>query len=254
MGNWVLLYDTTEKNLARDLRDLVKEIGLELTMIPYAPDRGTLEAKEEHYMNGAPGLLFLITAGSERDGKKYPSPSVAAEMGRAQEIFKGNRDKVNYLVEHDCNIQAIDQQTYVRFDRTNISSVLEALAQVVRNLRAAGALSKSGISPSPTFEAFAETVPTRVKQVCSELSRHQNGWWLYDEIERYMSRSLGMDEQERTFAKHDLQQLQLAVIIKDNPGLWKLTPRGVELAKYELKKHDADIAVINRALDLPRKS
>jgi len=238
MAGWLLLYDTKEKDLARDLRDLVREIGLDLTMISYAPDRGPLEAKEQHYMETAEGLVFFITAGSERDGKKYPSPSVTDEMGRAKQIFKDKRSKVIYLLEKDCTIQAVDQQTYIQFDRSDIRSVLEAIAQLVRDLRAAGALSPSGSLPKFDMEAFWARTPENARKVCSELSRRTNGWMYDDSLRRYMTESL-LSEQDMTFVKHDIRQLQLVSLIKGNsstPATWILTPLGVELAKHDEKK------------------
>jgi hypothetical protein len=241
MAAWLLLYDTKEKDLARDLRELVREIGLDLIMIPYAPDRGTLESKEQHYMENAAGLVFFITAGSERDGKKYASPSVTDEMGRAKQIFKDKRDKVIYLKEEDCNVQAVDQQTYIPFDRGDIRSVLEALAQLVRDLRAAGALPPAGAPPKLDMASFSARTSANAKEICSELSRHTNGWMYDDDLRIFMTQTLGLAEQDMTFVKHDIRQLQLVSLIKGSVGtraMWILTPLGIELAKYERRKRD----------------
>lgn len=82
MGNLLLLYDTIEKDLARDFKDLLTELNMEINMIPLSPNLGkTLQSKEGHYFDSVDGAIFLITPGSERMGKLFPSPSVADEMG-----------------------------------------------------------------------------------------------------------------------------------------------------------------------------
>ena len=40
MGNILLLYDTNEKDLARDFKELLAELDLVAKMIPLSPDIG----------------------------------------------------------------------------------------------------------------------------------------------------------------------------------------------------------------------
>lgn len=55
MGYMLLLYDTNEKDLARDIKEFLNEIGVEdIKMIPMEADRGlTLQGKEAHYIESA---------------------------------------------------------------------------------------------------------------------------------------------------------------------------------------------------------
>lgn len=139
MGNILLLYDTKEKDLARDLKDLLEELGLNIEMIPLSSSRGkTLQEKENHYFDNCDGAIFLVTPGSERGGKSYPSPSVADEMGQAKQRFRENPGKVIYLVDQACAIQAVDQKTYEQFDPKNMRSIVEAITKVIKDLKAAG--------------------------------------------------------------------------------------------------------------------
>ena len=61
MSNLLLLYDTTEKDLARDFKDLLDELNVgSIAMIPSSPDKGlTLEDKEEYYLKDASGIILL---------------------------------------------------------------------------------------------------------------------------------------------------------------------------------------------------
>src|SRR5215510_12142298 len=105
MGRLLLLHDLDDRDFARDLADLLTELDVSVDMIARSRDGGTtLQGKEERYFENIDGALFLITPGSERHGKKYPSPSVADEMGRAKQRFKDEPGRVIYLVESDCNI------------------------------------------------------------------------------------------------------------------------------------------------------
>jgi len=141
----LLLYDTQEDDLARDVGDLVTQLGCEIVMIPKSADRGkTRQAKEDAYFSAAAGAIFLITPGSMRDQKLFPSPSVADEMGRAREFFKTTPEKITYLVQKGCQIQSVDQRCYISFERENMRSVLSAITSLIRNLKTAGLLGKPG--------------------------------------------------------------------------------------------------------------
>src|SRR2546427_482974 len=84
-------------------------------------------------------------------GGASPAPSVVEEMGRAREFFKSTPEKVMSLVEKGCQIQAVDQRSYVPFDRENMRSVLSAVTGLLRNLKAAGFLGKA--TPAPASAA-----------------------------------------------------------------------------------------------------
>ncbi len=64
MSKILLLYDTTEKDLIRDFKDLLDELNLSTSMIPLSPDKGlTLEAKEDYYLKNALEIIFIIYSG-----------------------------------------------------------------------------------------------------------------------------------------------------------------------------------------------
>lgn len=74
MAKLLLLYDTMETDFARDVEAFLRELGLDVVMIPLSPDMGkTLQEKEKHYFAQGVGAVFLLTPGSERNGKPYPS-------------------------------------------------------------------------------------------------------------------------------------------------------------------------------------
>ncbi len=104
MTNLLLLYDLTEKDLARDIKDFLEELNVgSIKMIALSADKGlTLEDKKRHYFEEADGALFIITPGSERLWSVYPSPSVSHEMGQAKQKFKEKPASVIYLVDNKC--------------------------------------------------------------------------------------------------------------------------------------------------------
>lgn len=184
VGTILLLYDTREKDLIRDLKDLLDEINLRVILIPLSASRGqTLEAKERYYLDRADGALFVLTAGSERLGLSYPSPSVCHEMGQAKQKFQHKATSVVYLVEKGCNVPAIDQSAYISFKRGNMRSVLSALTQAIRNFKEAGLFRSApiprqmGVQPKKfDIETFCRQLSGRVKAVALELSNRQDGW------------------------------------------------------------------------------
>lgn len=140
MANILLLYDMTERDLARDLKDLLEEFNIgTINMIPLSANNGlTLEQKEKHYFDEADGALFLITPGSKRFDEIYPSPSVNHEMGQAKQKFATMPQNVIYLVDGECTLPVIDQKARIIFNRKDIRSVIVALTQIVQDLKAAG--------------------------------------------------------------------------------------------------------------------
>ena len=96
-------------------------------MLPLSPDHGlSLEEKEKHYYGKHDSALFYVTPGSTRDGKHYPSASVADEMGMAR--VKYAKERIFYLVEEGCNIQPVDQKCYVKFVKTDFRSIILSAA------------------------------------------------------------------------------------------------------------------------------
>ena len=261
MTDWLLFYDTKERDLARDLQDFLKEIGLETKMIPRSPDRGTLEEKEAHYIENAAGAIFLLTAGADRDGKSYPSPSVTDEMGQSKQRFKENRNRIIYLVEKGCAIQAIDQQTYIEFEGTKVRSVLDALTQLVRDLKAVDALNRSAIRPRETPGVNIAEVAVKtsdiLKRICSWFSTRPNGCTTYIDFQNFLKGpEMNLVEQDANFAKRDVQVLGFITFVKGEPpantGWWTLTPLGWELARYDKEQREKAMEPIFRALALSK--
>jgi len=151
MNNILLLYDTQEEDLARDFKDLLAELDIEVSMIPLSSNKGkTLQEKEEHYFDFADGAIFIITSGSNRLGKTFPSPSVCEEMGQAKRKFKDKPEKIIYLVDKKCTIPTIDQKSYIPFDRENIRSIVKAITLFIKDLKLAGWFAKKAIEQGET--------------------------------------------------------------------------------------------------------
>jgi len=245
MAKILLLYDTKEKDLARDIEDFLRELGLEVKKIPTSPDKGrTLQEKEELYFKekDVDGAIFLITPGSIRDDKPFPSPSVSHEMGQAQKEFSGTPERVIYLVEDGCTLPAIDQKCYTPFNKSNMRSVLEAITHLVKNLKDAGLIGKKKIEPQVlpgvNIEEYSKKTPSHLKNICEELSEKSEGILRYEDFEKTLKIKFQMKDQDINFAKRDLLTNGLVSYHPPKPpyniGMWQLTPLGFELVRYEI--------------------
>jgi len=246
MGNILLLYDTKEKDLARDINDLLRELNIDIAMIPLSTDRGlTLDEKEKHYFDLAIGAIFLITPGSERFGSFFPSPSVSHEMGQAKQKFQEKPESVIYLVDNGCNIPAIDQRVYIPFNRNDVRSIIFAITQLIKDLKTAGLFRTT---PIPTtiqtqhskfnIKDYAEKIDERLKQVLISISNEQNGSILDSAFNRLLSDNFKMTMQDINFLKRDL--LSLNVVTQQFINMvgthWCLTDLGWEIIKLEIEK------------------
>ena len=229
-------------------------------MIPLAPGLGkTLHGKEAHYFNEADGAVFLITPGSERSGLALPSPSIADEMGQAKKQFEGAPERVIYLVDKDCKVQSVDQRAYIPFDRKDLRSVLAALTQLMRDLKAAKLTPQPEISPREApgvdIEAVANETGDLHKEICIEMSNFPDGRVGYSRFREVLRTKFDLSDQEVNFTQRDLQTHGLVDFLNYavTPifGVFALTSLGWELVRYEVnvKPQATFNAVLKAALD-----
>lgn len=244
MSSILFLYDTQEKDLARDFVDLLTELDLDIEMIPLSPDLGkTLQAKEEHYFDSVEGVIFLITPGSERMGKLFPSPSVSDEMGQAKQKFKNKPERVIYLVDTICNIQAIDQKSYIPFNRKDIRKIIEAFTLLIKNLKQAGLLGKEKIQPRETpgidIVKYSEMIESTLKEICIDLSGQPNGFIGIADFDGLLKTKYRKNNRDINFIKRDLQTKGLITYFQTQTPFyyagWQVTNIGFELVRYELE-------------------
>lgn len=250
----LLLYDTTESDLARDLRELLAELDLEIIMIPSSPSFGkNLQAKEEHYVDSADGMIFLITPGSERLGKLFPSPSVTDEMGQARQKFKHSPERVIYLVDKECNLQAIDQKSYISFDRTNRTN-LEAITLLIKDLNQSGLFRRKEIEPKEMpgvkdsdIAEKSNSINDTIKQICFDLSDKPYGLMTDEDFNALLKNKYKLTDRSINFIKKDLQLNGLALYLPPQLermpyfyGGWRLSNIGFEIVRYEIHKERAE--------------
>ncbi|MBI4683672.1 MAG: hypothetical protein HY755_00550 [Nitrospirae bacterium] len=242
MNNILLLYDTQEEDLARDFKYLLAEFAIRVTMIPLSSNKGkTLQDKEEHYFDFADGAIFIITPGSYRFGKTFPSPSVCDEMGQAKRKFKDKPEKIIYLVDKNCTLQAIDQKPYIPFDRNDIRSIVKAIILFIKDLKQAGCFGKSKIEQKETpirdIAKYSESIDEKLKEICFDLSKQPNGFIAPTEFDNLLKAKYRMNQQDINFAKIDLTEKELAKYYQPNPPLfaggWQLISMGWKLVRYE---------------------
>ena len=204
MGYMLLLYDTNEKDLARDIKEFLNEIGVEdIKMIPMEADRGlTLQGKEAHYIESAIGAVFLITPGSTRLEKLFPSPSVSVELGQTKQRFKKYPERVLYLVDRKCELPSIEQRCYIPFDRNDIRSIVGSLTLFVRNLKESGLITGKRIKPMETpgidIPKLAKSLRPRLKEVCMDLSEVANGAMEDNQFDHHLKNKYSMKDQNIT--------------------------------------------------------
>lgn len=261
MGSVLLLYDTIEKDLARDFKDLLTELNMEINMIPLSPNLGkTLQSKEGHYFDSVDGAIFLITPGSERMGKLFPSPSVADEMGQAKQKFKNKPERVTYLVDANCNIQAIDQKSYIQFNRKDIRTVLEAITLLIKDLKQSGLFRKKKIeqreTPGIDIAKYSESVDEKLKKLCFDLSDKPSGFIISTDFDNLLKTKYKMSNRDVNFIKRDIQTKGLVAYYQSNTRSsyagWRLSNIGFELVRHEIRK--AKQAKTNSFLEVFKKS
>lgn len=220
----LLLYDTKEADLIRDFKDLFVEIGLkDITDIPVSPDHGhTLEGKENIYFDTAAGAIFILTPGSVRDNTKYPSASVNAEMGIAKEKFKKTPEKVVYLCDKDCKPPAIDQKTYISFDRNEIRSVLKALTQLLKQCKVAGFYSPKPMiidnkDSNPVEIIGKEQLSPLAKKIILRISCATDAKMNRSSLDIMLRNDYQLDNQNINFIKNDL--IKSKIVQKND--LWR---------------------------------
>lgn len=216
MANILLLYDMTERDFARDLKDLLEELNIgKVKMIPVSTNKGlTLEEKEKQCFDEADGALFLITPGSKRLDDIYPSPNVNHEMGQAKQKFAGMSQNVIYLVDGECNLPVIDQKARIVFNRKDIRSVVVALTQVIQDLKAAGlfrtAPIPTEIKPEPktiTLEEIVKRLNAEREGVLLEISNRLDGRISDTDLNKFLIEKLKFDMRSVNFIKRDLESL-----------------------------------------------
>ncbi|GEM_PF-2289367 len=240
MGSLLLLYDTLEKDLARDLKDFLEAIRVgSVHMIPLKPnDDATLAEKEARHFEGMDAAIFLLTPGSDRSGSKYPSPSVNHEMGQAKQKFPPQR--VIYLLQKGCNVAAIDQKPYIEFERDNIRSVIDAMTHLVKALAVAGLFPPKNKEAAPATKTatkvdiveLANKVSPLAAQYLIFISESSHGFCSsFDVMNRL--KLLKHSQQDINFAIVDLKRLGL--ITESN--LWHyISSAGWDVAKTLTEK------------------
>lgn len=266
MAYVLLLYDTLEKELARDIKEFLIEIGVEnLKMIPMEPDRGlTLQDKEAHYIESAIGAIFIITPGSERLGKLFPSPSVTEEMGQAKQKFEKYPERIIYWVDKRCNLQSIDQRSYIPFDRDDIRSITEAFTLLVKNLKHSGLLMIGQKEPLKTpqidIPELIKSIGTLLTKICVDLSKVPNGAMGNNKFDQHLKDEYLMTDQNINLVKRDLLSKNLVTLrTSQSPfgisaNWWVLSDLGWEIVRNTTPPFERELSLaMNRALESVKK-
>lgn len=252
MAYLALLYDTTEQDLARDFRDLLIEFNIgQVEMMPLAASRGrTLDDKETNFLKGSSGAVFLITPGSKRLEKSYPSPSVNHELGQIKQLFSTSPEKVIYLVDAECYLPAIDQKTQIIFTRSEIRSVIAAVTMLVKELKAAGffraplapAAAKEGQKQRSINEVI-ERLGTSGAQIIMEISKMNDGCISDTALIKVLSEGLHLDMTSVNLTKRNLQSMGvLGYFPAANTtfSFWRISDLGWQIVETIQKKREKE--------------
>lgn len=244
--NILFLYDTKQEDLARDYKEFLAEAyAIDATLIPLSADTGgTLESKESHYFNNCDGAVFLLTPGAIRDGKHFPSPSVSHEMGQAKIYFQDRPEKVVYLVDSECATPAIDQKSYISFNRSDHRSIVKSSALLLRNLKIGGlktpilpaekAPEPAPKTPEPSAEQLYATIATPLIHCVYELSKQSGGVTDILSFRKHLATGLNLDSASANFLERDTINCGLARTFASNNFLYvSLTDLGWEIARIK---------------------
>lgn len=231
--NSLLLYDTDDADVARDILDFLWALDVPIKTIIHDANVGrTLHAKEQEGFDQANVFVFLLTPGSVRKGVVYPSQSVCDEMGRAKERFKEEPWRIINLVDSGCQPQTIDQSAYIRFDRSNHRSVVQALTALVRELRRIGALQIKATRPAgPSIAQIAESTSSSVKRACAHVATLNYASIQSAELHSYL-KQLTVDPTEANLLWQELMRKGWFVAIPKTLFV-RLSDLGFELVRYE---------------------
>jgi hypothetical protein len=231
-------------------------------MVAVSPDRGlTLEGKEKHYFETANGAIFIITPGSERLGSLYPSPSVSHEMGQAKQKFAKKPECVVYLVDKNCNLPTIDQQSSIVFDRSDARSILSALTQLLKDLKSATLFRTAPIptqvesKPRINLEEFCNKLSEQIKQALLDISNLPNGYIGEADLTKLLTSEYQLNMQSINFLKRDLESYDLVVhSVTGQPYFlngWFLSNLGWDVVRFEVKrKRELERKALNGLLGL----
>ncbi|MBI5739990.1 MAG: hypothetical protein HZA16_04640 [Nitrospirae bacterium] len=239
MNNILLLYDTQEEDLARDVKDFLNELEVIIEMIPLAPNRGnTLQDKEKYFFDSADGAIFLVTPRTESS----PSSSVSLEMGLAKKFIP---EKVIYLVEKNCNVATIDQKPHIKFDRNNIRSIIKAITVLIKDLKLAGWFGnkkKEQKIPAIDIAKYAESIDEILRKICFDLSAEPDFFITHTEFKNLLKSKYNMSEQDINFVKIDLTEKGLAQYYRPSlqniDGGYQLINIGRKLARHEKEQQE----------------
>ena len=234
MNNILLLYDTQEEDLARDFKDFLAELDIEVSMIPLSSNKGkTIQDKEEHYFDSAEGAIFLITP---RIGSS-PSSSVSHEMGQATQKFKNKPEKAIYLVDKNCTVPTIDQKPYIPFDRDKPRSIVKAITSFIKDLKQAGWFDKKKVEQKESqidMAKFSESVNEKLKKICIDISDKKNGFMSDTDLENLLLTKYLMRGRDINFTIRSLGEKKLLTHMQTYGG-WQLSDIGFELVAYEME-------------------
>lgn len=243
-----LLYDFTESDLARDLEDLLVEFNIgPVKRMALTPSRGrTLDEKETDFLKDSSGVVFLITPGSKRTDKDYPSPSVNHELGQSKQLFSAMPQRVIYLVETGCDLPVIDQKTRIHFTRTDMRSVIAAVTMLVKELKAAGFFPTASVQAAakenqkrPSLDEIIEKLGARGEQVIMEISKLDHGRILDTTLTKVLSEKLHSDMTKVNLMKRNLWSIGVLnkfVVTSSAYNFWEISDLGWEVVKIIEKK------------------
>ncbi|RJR14537.1 MAG: hypothetical protein C4581_13930 [Nitrospiraceae bacterium] len=243
MSNILLLYDTQEEDLARDYKDYLAELDIEMRMIPLSYDKGkTLQDKEERYFDSAAGAIFLLTP---RTGNASSS-SVAHEMGQAKQKFQDTPEKVIYLKDKNCTVPTIDQKPYISFDRGDIRSIIKANTSLLKNLKQAEWLSKKQVEQKETqidIANLSESVDSVLKKICVYIGSKPKGVIAESEFDALLKTKYYLNPLDINLTRKKLENERLLIycpfIQSDSRKLtwgFQLTEVGWKLVEYEVER------------------
>ena len=130
--------------------------------------------------------------------------------------FKGKTRNVIYLVDDKCNLPAIDQKSYILFNRNSMRSVIECITSLVKNLKDAGLYRTTPISRGTKghtkkidIQKLIQKIGNQIVNVLFDISNRLDGNISEKDLNNILETKYILDTRQINFIKKDMEEYSL---------------------------------------------
>lgn len=237
----LLLYDTRNLDLARDIKDFCVSLDVQVDLIPMkANSQATLGDKEMRYINNCTAAIFLVTP---QDDQGAISDSVIWELGQLRQKFSATPEKVIVLADETCRFPPVEQKPRNQFRTGDCGSVVRALTLLIEDLKTAGLVNSGAVDGEQNRDETislekASQVPGLMEAVVFMSTQPDTAIW-QTELDARLRSELKLSQQQFNFVLDDLSRYDLArknwerISYDESDWRWRLSRKGLDLARKQ---------------------